>query len=127
VAIFFSFRVVMIRRIIESFSEPYNPHYGVLVSIPATLIGPVLILLTGAAIVTVSTIGQVVILESIIAIVGIILDSLTMFTTSSTNILKPNHRTTTIANHHLFLLVTSYIDIIQGELELATRKTYDFS
>jgi hypothetical protein len=93
----------MIRRIIESFSEPYNPHYGVLVGIPATFIGPVLILLTGAAIVAVSTIGKVVILDSIVAIVGIILDSLTMFTTSSTNILKPNHRTTAITSHLLFL------------------------
>jgi hypothetical protein len=111
VAIFFSFRVVMIRRIIESFSEPYNPHYGVLVGIPATLIGPVLILLTGAAIVAVSTIGKVVILSRIIAIVTIA-NRLSVFLAPSADTAENQH-TTTIAIHLLFLLVTSYIDIIQ--------------
>jgi hypothetical protein len=101
----------MIRRIIESFSEPYNPHYGVLVGIPATLIGPVLILLTGAAIVTVSAIGKVVILSSIISIVAIA-NRLSVFLAPSADTAENQH-TTTIAIHLLFLLVTSYIDIIQ--------------
>jgi hypothetical protein len=82
------------------------------VSIPATLIGPVLILLTGTVIVSVSAIGQVVILESIIAIVAIA-HRLSVFLAPSADTAENQH-TTTIAIHLLFLLVTSYIDIIQA-------------
>jgi hypothetical protein len=46
-----------------------------------------------------------------------------MFATTGANILKPNHRTTAIASHLLFLLVTSYIDIIQAMLEHSREKS----
>jgi hypothetical protein len=66
--------------------------------------------LTGTVIVAVSTIGKVVILDSIIAIVAIA-HRLSVFLAPSADTAKNQH-TTTIAIHLLFLLVTSYIDIL---------------
>jgi hypothetical protein len=46
-----------------------------------------------------------------------------MLATTRANILKPNHSTTAITCHLLFLLVTSYIDILQARLDIAREKS----